>query len=177
LSFCFVLTVGGISRYWSESSTAQREVLADLEAALPENLPSDAVIILAGECPYRGPAIVFESSWDLTGALTHDDSDNWIYANVVTSQLELERTGLSTMIYGKDDGRYLYGPHLYLYDHRDRTVNVLRDRRSAERSVGRWRAAVGDECPKGAEGWGVPVLPFERLLVEHGLVLGHDALR
>lgn len=165
---CFTLITGAVSTYWIQSYRDQRAIVERIEAALPD-VPPGAAIILAGRCPYRGPAVVFESSWDLSGALSVRYG-NEIAANVVTPRLEVHSDALTSTIYDGDDGRYPFGPHLYLYDDRERTVRVLHDRRSAEAALSGTGTGSRIECAPSAEGWGEPVLPFERLMVTAGLI-------
>jgi hypothetical protein len=175
LSFCFVLTVGAVSTYWIDAYRDQQAIVARIEDALP-TVPPGATIILAGQCPYRGPAIVFESSWDLSGALALRSGGEPVAANVVTPRLEVERSGLTATIYDEDDGRYPFGRELYLYDDREGSIHVLRNLSSVKEALGEPGVELGTECAPAAEGWGEPVLPLERLLVNRGLT-GPDALR
>jgi hypothetical protein len=169
LAMSFTLTIGAISTYWIEAYRDQQAILGRIEVALPD-IPPGATIILAGQCPYRGPAVVFESSWDLSSALSLRYGDGEIAANVVTPRLEVRNDALTSTIYGVDDGRYPFGPKLYLYDDREGSVRILHDLESAKAGVGRPGIGPRSECAAGAEGWGEPVLPFERLLVTAGWI-------
>lgn len=159
----FSLTVGSLSQYWVDAATEQQAVLDRLERALPE-LPPSATVVLLGACPYRGPAVVFESYWDLRGALAVRYRQPSLKADVVTPRLHVDGTGLRTTTYGVEQ-LYPYGPDLYLYDDRTGAVDELSDVRTAERRIAPVGREVRTGCPAGTEGAGERVLPLERLVL------------
>jgi hypothetical protein len=173
-SFSFTLSIGAVSKDWVEAYREQQLVLDGIEKSTPA-IPRGAVVILAGRCPYRGPGIVFESSWDLSGALAVRRGGPPPTANVVTPRMEVYETELVSRIYGEEDGRYPFGPQLYLYDDRQKRAYVLRDLAAAESHLGSPGAPLAQDCRPGVEGWGEPVLPLERLLAGKWLVGGPTA--
>src|SRR5262245_32680684 len=84
-----VLIIGTIGAFWDEAYRREERILADIRLALPD-LPREATLILDGVCPYSGPAVVFDSSWDLAGALRIVYRDFTIRADVVTPNLTVE---------------------------------------------------------------------------------------
>jgi hypothetical protein len=128
--------------------------MRNIQQALPE-LASGSTVILDGVCPYLGPAIVFESSWDLAGALRGAYQDRSLRADVTTSQLSIDDDGLRTRIYSVSQF-YPYGRDLLIYDDRRRTVVQVTDRNVA-------RAYLSDQvrCPEGNPGQGTLALPLD----------------
>lgn len=68
-------------------------------------------------CPYRGPAIVFESNWDLAGALGVHSGDHSLRADVITHRLKVDNRGISTFLYGRADYQYSDNMFVYRFDH------------------------------------------------------------
>jgi hypothetical protein len=58
------LTVHTVAQLWSESYRRQLAVLEAIREQWP-SLPSGTSFILDGVCPYIGPGIVFDTTWDL----------------------------------------------------------------------------------------------------------------
>jgi hypothetical protein len=58
-----------IGRYWAQAPQLQRQVLARARADLAA-VPAGSTILLDGVCPYHGPAVVFETHWDVGPALS-----------------------------------------------------------------------------------------------------------
>ena len=116
LCFCALVTVfcmsgflinNGVASFWITAYEKQQVVLADIKREFP-TLDAGTRFILDGVCPYVGPAVVFESSWDLQGALRLLYRDDTISANVVKPGLALNERGLTSSIYGFQD-HYSYG--------------------------------------------------------------------
>ena len=143
-----------LSKFWVAAWPQEREVLRGIQQALP-TLPPGTTLILDGVCPYLGPAIVFEASWDSRGALWVIYRDPTLRADVTTGRFAIEPGGLRTQIYGTSFV-YPYGNALLRYDHRSRSVLRLTDADVARKHV-RGRA----ECPWEREGWGTVTLPFD----------------
>jgi len=157
-AFCFsasIVTIALADR-WGQAWEEQRAILADIRDNLPPPQPGSAVI-LDGVCPYVGPAIVFESNWDLSGALEIEYADPTIRADVTSANLEVRASGLSTTLYGDHVANYPYGDSLILYDARTSEAWRLRNEETARIHL----AESVNECPKGAAGWGVPILDVD----------------
>jgi hypothetical protein len=81
----------------------------------------------AGICPYVGPAIVFESYWDLAGALQVLCRDPTLEADV-TGRMTLASEGVATSLYGpRTTAIHRFGPRLILFDARTSSVISLTD--------------------------------------------------
>jgi hypothetical protein len=143
-----------ISTYWVAAWPRQLQVLADLRRALPQ-LPSGTTVILDGVCPYIGPAIVFESPWDLQGALQTVYRDPSLRADVATGHFSVGADGLSTQIYDMSMS-YEYGPDLVLFNHQQQKTVWLTDAETA-----RTHFATRTACPESSPGRGTVALPFD----------------
>lgn len=105
--------IAQIERYWAEAPALQQRVLTAARSDLGQ-LPANSTVILDGICPYHGPAVVFETSWDIAGALTIA-LGRPVNADAVSERMKATPTGLSTSIY-KQPSFYPYGPSLYVYN-------------------------------------------------------------
>jgi hypothetical protein len=152
-----LLITSALARSWTEAWQRQQVVLEDIRTTIGRP-PPGSVLILDGICPYVGPAIVFESNWDLSGALEVMYDDPTIRADVSTAGLKVGARGLSTTLYGTHEAYYPYGEHLVIYDFERSTAVPLPDTQSArEYFVGRG-IGPANRCPSGWAGTGVPVL-------------------
>jgi hypothetical protein len=143
-----------LASYWIDAYARARQVITDIERTVPA-LPPETTLLLDGICPYLGPAVVFESSWDLAGALAIVYGDRSLRADVVTPALEVDDDAIITRLYGT---RYSYPyDRLLVYHAGRRTIDRLSDAATARRYLA---ATVTERaaCPHGSEGFGVPVL-------------------
>ncbi|HEX6207113.1 MAG TPA: hypothetical protein VF058_02030 [Actinomycetota bacterium] len=154
-----IVVVNGLASFWVQSWEEQREVLADLDAAFPRLAPGSTVL-LGGVCPYVGPAIVFESSWDLQGALRVRHGDKSVDGDVTSGVVSAEPQGVVTQIY-QVEVMHPYGARLFLYDRRAGTTTVLVDQSAARRALS--TQVSGTDCPEGRPGAGTIDLPFDVL--------------
>jgi hypothetical protein len=154
---------------WTAAWPEERKVLKEIQAALPV-LPSNSTLILHGVCPYVGPAIVYESNWDLAGALQVAYGDPTLKADVTTSNMVVEPDGLVTRIYTQKKV-YPYGDRLLLYDYEERRAVPLRDARAAVQYLGSNHPRLPRGCPGGSPGKGREIFPVDHLydaLEAHG---------
>jgi hypothetical protein len=150
-----VLLNNVIAGHWIRAYEQERAILADLHLQQPR-LPPQSTLILDGVCPYVGPAIVFESTWDLRGALRLMYRDSSIEADVATNKMRIEPLELTTELYGEVD-HYPFRNGLLLYDQRRRTVYPLSDPEAARRYFAARLFNPARDCPPGQEGLGAPV--------------------
>jgi len=143
-----------VSDFWVSSWRRQLDVLNDVRVAVPK-MESGTDFILDGVCPYIGPAIVFESNWDLAGALRIIYRDRTLRADVTTGDLSIGEDGLRTQLYGKSYF-HPYGDKLLLYDYTKRSLRRLTD-------AGNARSHLFERvrCPAGAAGRGALILPVD----------------
>jgi hypothetical protein len=145
-----------LATFWIVAWQRQLEVVANIRQALPELAPG-TTLILGGVCPYVGPAIVFESSWDLAGALRVAYQDRSLRADVIAANFRLDEDGLWTQLYGKSSF-YAYGDDLLLFEHGTGTV-----RRLTNADTARTYVSKRISCPDGVEGRGALILPVDSL--------------
>src|SRR5439155_3470880 len=108
--------------------------------------------LLAGICSYNGPAIVFESDWDLSGALRLHYGDLTLSADVLRPGFyKVTDYGIITTLYEGDD-EYDFAPNLLLYDFRRKTTVALTDAGAATAALG--GSPMDAPCPRGSEGVG-----------------------
>jgi hypothetical protein len=151
---CGMVLVTEIASFWTDAVPRQEAALQALDRALP-SLPSRPTLLVGGICPYSGPAVVFESSWDLAFALRIRRRQPAIAADVVGTAFRIHDDRLETSLYG-EDYPWPYGPSTLMVDVRSGRHVPLRGPAEA-------RAALADlglpdrSCPPGLEGVGVPV--------------------
>jgi hypothetical protein len=109
-----VLAMATLGQFWVTAAKRQQAVLGDILRDV-RPLPMGSTLILDGVCPYVGPVPIFETSWDLQGALHLLGHRTKLSANVATPGLRVEADGLIVSIYGAPT-TYPYGP-LFVYDH------------------------------------------------------------
>jgi hypothetical protein len=147
-----VLITGTLAEFWKQAYVDERTILAQVRADLAA-LPGPSTVILDGTCPYRGPAIVFESNWDLAGALRLTLGDPTVRADVATS-LAVSPGGLTTSLYGTTY-EYAFAETLVVYDYRRRLLTPISDRDAAARFFAMRDFVPGRDCPPGRAGHGV----------------------
>jgi hypothetical protein len=124
-----VLINGTPGVLWTEAAQVQRSVLAQLRAHVPE-LPAHTTLLLDGVCPFVGPGPVFESSWDLRGALQILYDDPSLQADVIKPNVRIGETAITTTLYDTLQRRYPYG-RLLVYNVRQGKTWRLTDRQAA----------------------------------------------
>jgi hypothetical protein len=154
-----VLVTNALALDWVAAERRQATVLSDIRTDIGS--PGGTALILDGVCPYLGPGIVFESNWDLAGALEVAFDDPQSRADVTTSVLTVGRRGLTTVLYGTHRARYAYADGVEVYDPRTHRVIPLPDAAAAHA----WSAARRPPaCPPGWPGTGTPVLSTDVLM-------------
>jgi len=144
-----------IGSFWTAAFQRETTILAAIHGHF-RTIPEGSALLLDGVCPYVGPAIVFESSWDLRGALSLLYRDPTLRADIVTPTLKITQDGLETTIYSKKT-KYHYGPDLIIYNmprDMDRRINVRKD---AEDYFANRGTNLPADCYSGHAGVGVPI--------------------
>jgi len=126
--------LSAIEAYWAHAPQSQARVLAAARADLG-GLPADSTVILDGICPYEGPAVVFETFWDVGGALTLALGRR-TFGDTVSQRMSVGEKGLETSIY-KAPRLYPYGPGLYVYNVMEHLVVPIPDRGTAIKYFGK----------------------------------------
>jgi hypothetical protein len=155
---CLIVT-GAVAEDWSDAYRQEQVILADIQAHFPE-LPRGTRLILDGVCPYIGPAIVFESNWDLSGALALRYGDASLRASVVNPGFRMGSTGVTTELYGWREF-YPYEDNLIMYNYTTKQSHRLANA-SAAAAYARSRDSItASLCPLGYPGYGVTHLPLD----------------
>ncbi|MBA2529169.1 MAG: hypothetical protein H0V19_04290 [Euzebyales bacterium] len=155
------LIVNALAMSWAGAWQREQIVLGEIEERFPRLQPGSTVL-LDGVCPYVGPAVIFESNWDLAGALEVRYQDPSLRADVVSERLQVGEDALTTVLYGSLRARYPYGPGLLVYDHRRGTVTPLPDAAAARSYFGDGPPRRSVACPHGLAGTGVTLFPMDR---------------
>lgn len=155
----FALITLAVAEHWVEARAAADDVVDVVARSIEGH--DGATVLLAGVCPYNGPAVVFESNWDLKGALQLRLDDPGIEADVVSRTLELGARGFRTTLYGHLMTTYDYGPDTLLVTYPRGDVTVLTDRRAAIAALDASGFDPVDDCPFGTEGHGVTQLRLD----------------
>ncbi len=146
-----------LASFWVDSYRQQQAIIADIRQRFP-TLPSESTLILDGICPYAGPAVVFESSWDLAGALMIFYRDRSLHADIVTPNMKIEEDGLASIMYG--GANYTHHPYsnkLFVYHIGRKTTHYLTDVQTARRYFQTFNPDFDNDCPPGREGFGVQI--------------------
>lgn len=150
------LITNTLASFWIVAYLKEQAILADIRQHFP-TLPSGSTLILDGICPYIGPAIIFESNWDLEGALEMFYHDDTLRADVVTRNLKVEEDGLSTLLYDTIYTHYPYNEKLFVYHVGRKMSYRLTDVKVARLYFQTFDPDHSSGCPRGKEGHGVPV--------------------
>jgi hypothetical protein len=109
-----VLVFNTLASFWVAAYEREKAVIADIYTHYP-SLPANSTFLLDGVCREIGGSPVFQTPWDLTGALALAYHDQTIHAGEVRSGLRIDRSGLRI----QDDRIprfYSYGSRLLLYN-------------------------------------------------------------
>lgn len=139
-----------IDRYWAEAPKITRQAMQAAAVDL-RGVPSGSTVILDGVCPYHGPAIVFETYWDVGGALSLA-TGRPLAGDAVSPRMLITPAGLKTSIYDERQF-YPFGPSLFVYNPRLHLVAPLPDAASARRYFAEPSRRM--DCAVGYAGHGV----------------------
>ena len=133
--------LSSIEAYWAEAPAVQERVFAAARSDLSA-VPANSTVILDGVCPYFGPAVVLETSWDVGGALTLA-LGRPLKGDAVSPRMSPAASGLRTSFY-KEPSFYPYGPMLFIYNPVKHQLTRVTD---VETAVGYFRARRAEACP------------------------------
>jgi hypothetical protein len=148
--------INTLANYWTKAYNQELVILRDIKENIPEPR-SDSTLILDGICPYVGPGIVFESSWDLLGALKIQYNGNITHADVVTPRMSVAEDGIHTYIYGTNKSKYEYH-NLYIYNFVTKQTAEITNQTEAQKYFNTHNPDFDNDCPPGREGHGVSIL-------------------
>ncbi len=161
--FCILIAImasGGfiiiatLASCWNAAYFQSKTVLLDIQHNLP-TLPHNSVFILDGVCPYTGPGIVFESQWDLKGALQIIYHDPTIQADIVTPRLKLTNQSIQTQIYTfKVDYPYT---NTFVYNYKNKQIYKIENLSEAQSYFDKFNPDFNNNCPPSSAGNGVSI--------------------
>ena len=150
------LVVSGLGFYWDDAATRQAAIIRSV-AGNVRSLPSGSVLLLDGFCRFSGPAVVFETDGDTTGAVQVALNNPSITSEVVSPNMSFNPTSIDTIIYGRPEAHYGYGNRLFVYDVRRTTLVPLSSRQAAANYLRTFNPTGDRGCPPGHEGDGVKI--------------------
>jgi MFS family permease len=150
------LVVSGLGFYWDDAATRQAAVLSSVTANV-RPLPQNSVLLLDGFCRFSGPAVVFETDWDTTGAIQLALNDPSVTSEVVSPNMSFNSTSVDTTIYGDPEAHYRYGDRLFVYNVREAALVRLPSREAAADYLRAFNPTGDNGCPPGHEGDGVKI--------------------
>jgi len=145
------VVLDAIAAFWRGAHAAQLQLLADLGGPV-RSLPRGSTLLLDGACPYVGPAIVFENSWDFDGAVKLMTRDSSIAANVIRPRVEISDDQLVLCVFSECVHRY---HRLFVYNAKERKLSQLFNASDARLYFGEHDPRANNGCPRGYPGYGV----------------------
>ena len=154
-----VLIIGTIGTFWEEAYRRELAIIDGIRGASRRCRPARS-LLLDGECAYHGPAIVFESSWDLRGVVRLFYQDPSLKADIISARFDVYEQAVTTWLEMPTDRyEYRYADGLVVYNHRHGIVVPIRDAGEMERYLERYHRTRDNGCPFGWPGNGVTILP------------------
>ncbi len=152
LCFCGCFIINTQALFWETAYKEEQRIIDDFKQQF-KSYPTGSVIFLDGECPYVGPAIVFEANWDFPSALNFFYRRQDIRADVVKT-LKVREDGLSTYMYGKET-KYYYNENLLIDNATEKRVYRIPDVAAATEYFGQHKP--NGNCSNGEEGIGIRI--------------------
>jgi hypothetical protein len=118
------IIVNTLASFWITAYRHQVKILEDIRQHIL-TMPIGSTLILDGICSNVGPAIVFNSSWDLAGALQMLYGDSNLRADVVSPYLKVREEGIYTSL-NLPETKYPYD-QLFVYNLDKRTTYKITD--------------------------------------------------
>jgi hypothetical protein len=153
LCFCGFLIINTISVYWVKAHQSENAILKEIKGQFP-TLPDSTRFMLDGICPYIGPAIVFESGWDIAGALKVTYSNKSLNADVISPNMLVTEEGFESYIYNY---RHFYPYEILIYNYLEKKTYGISNRKDAIRYFNSTTSNYNNTCPRGSEGHGVNI--------------------
>ena len=141
-----------IASFWVRAYKRQQTILQAIYRSFPQLRPG-SIVLLDGVCPYDGPAIVFESYYDLWGALASHYHDLTLRADVLTSEPRVGTAGISTFLYNRWRD-YPYGENVFVYRFDHGMVYPIPNAEAAHHYFKIIRSSWDNYCPPGTPGMG-----------------------
>jgi len=147
------IIINTISSFWIKAYETENKILEEVKKQIPD-LQENARFMLDGVCPYNGPAIIFESNWDLAGALKIAYSKKTLKADIITPNLGITEDGFVTSMYGEE---YFYPYDILIYNHNEKKSYRINNLEDALNYFETARTYYNGGCPEGYEAHGVKI--------------------
>ncbi len=119
-------------------------------------------MIIDGQCPYTGPATVFESNWDLEGALKLLYQDNTIRANIVTADIDINDDRIRISRSGVQNYAF---KNLFIYNRKEKKAYPLTNAKDARQYFEMINPTYKVNCKDGRAGFGEPIFKIKSFVV------------
>ncbi len=162
--FCLIITAiatssflinNTLARFWIAAYRQEQRIVAAMHGQMP-TLPAGSTVLLDGVCPYDGPAIIFDSTWDFQGAMWVYYADETLRADVVRPGLKVRQDGVYTSFYGVEY-RYPY-KNLIIYHFGRRLAYRVPDEAAARSYFQTFDRVPDNGCVRGTHGSGASVI-------------------
>jgi hypothetical protein len=149
-----------VADFWEGAYVRSLDVLGQIQRAAPTLAPGSAVLLESG-CPWHGPATVFASNWDVTGALRVIYGDRTLRGDVLAYNLEAGEDDVFIWTHERRYGyRYPYGERLLLFNVERDTLLTVRSADDLAAYLGAGGPQPSLTCPTGTPPAGVPIFPL-----------------
>ncbi len=142
-----------ISSFWIKASQTENEIMEEIKTQFP-TLPDSTRFMLDGVCPYIGPAIVFESNWDLAGAMRIAYAKKDLKADIISSNLRITEEGFIITFYEAD---YYYPYEVLIYNYNEKKAFLISNMDDATKYFESVDSNYNGRCPIGHEAHGVKI--------------------
>lgn len=150
------LAVNGIAHYWVDAAHQQQRILQSAARDL-HGLPGNSSLLLDGACSYSGPAPIFETGWDATGAMQLALGDPSLSAGVLAHNAAFADTEVVLTLYDQVVERYPYAANLFVYDAQRHTITALPTHAAALHYLELRHTDGKTACPASREGDGARI--------------------
>ncbi|WP_207435709.1 hypothetical protein [Sabulibacter ruber] len=160
ISIALVGTFGFITNYtiatfFHKAYQTQLDVISDIQKNIPD-LKDNSVLIIDGFCPFNGPAPVFESYWDVTGALRITYNLEKVRGDFRGEGFRFDEKGVTSIVYGEEKF-YAFNKDLIIYNLYNKQKVVLDSFEAAKGYFGKEQSSIANACPEGEPGNGVNI--------------------
>lgn len=159
-AFCVLIAVlcgygclvnNAAAAFWIDGSEKQQEILSDMKVRFPSP-PRGAAIMLTGLCAWTGAKLIFETTWDVTGAMGLLYEDSSLRGEVLRpTDVKIVPHGLQTSI----DTVYSFDS-LYFYDVQSKQAYRISDEKAASYYVRQAALEDSEGCLTSRFGTGAP---------------------
>ena len=112
-------------------------------------------MLVDGICPYAGPGVIFETTWDTSGVLRLLYNDESLSGDVIRQNTVISDKGIITYIYGWETF-YPFNENLHVFNFSNQEIYKLNSYNSARKYINNINIDHNLGCP-GREGKGAKI--------------------